>query len=258
MTKILLIGCGKMGQAILQGWLKSGISKKEIAIIDPFANVDGFEVLRNVHDFHGDPEFVVLAIKPQAADDLLPVMANFKRAIYISIMAGKTTHYLSNKLLSMEVVRAMPNLPATIGAGYTALFAPAQVQAAKREEITQMFSACGDTIWLEKETDMDSITALSGSGPAYVFLFAEAMVEAGKSFGLSEEVAKAAALQTIIGGAEYAKHADLSLAELQSAVASKGGTTQAALDVLQEGDAMKKLVASAMQAAKRRSEDLAE
>lgn len=258
MTKILLIGCGKMGQAILQGWLKNGISKKEIAIVDPFAEVEGFTVLRDVHEFHGDPEFVVLAIKPQAADDLLPVLAHFKRAIYISIMAGKTTHYLSNKLLSMEVVRAMPNLPATIGSGYTALFAPVQVQAGKREEITALFAACGKTVWLDEEVQMDAITSLSGSGPAYVFLFAEAMVEAAKNFGLPEELAKAAALQTIIGGAEFAASADLGLAELQDAVASKGGTTQAALDMLRDGDALKKLVASAMQAAKRRSEELAE
>lgn len=258
MTKILLIGCGKMGEAILRGWLKSGISKDEIAIVDPFAEVEGFKVMRNIHEFKGDPEFVVLAIKPQMADDLLPVLSNFKRAVYISIMAGKTTHYLSNKLLSMEVVRAMPNLPATIGEGYTALYAPAQVQAGKREEIAEMFAACGKTVWLDDERQMDAITAVSGSGPAYVFLFAEAMVEAGMKFGLPEDLAKAAALQTIIGGAEFAADANLSLAELQGAVASKGGTTQAALDVLREGDALKKLVASAMQAAKHRSEELAE
>lgn len=258
MTKILLIGCGKMGQAILDGWLKNGISKDEIAIVDPFANVDGFEVMRDVGEFEGDPEFVVLAIKPQMADDLLPILVRYKRAVYISIMAGKTTHYLSSKLESMEVVRAMPNLPATIGAGYTALYAPAQVLPAKRDEIAQMFAACGQTIWLEQEVQMDSITALSGSGPAYVFLFAEAMTEAAVKMGLPAEMAKAAALQTISGTIEYAAAADLTLAELQAAVASKGGTTQAALDVLRDDDALKKLVGAAMNAAKKRSEELAE
>lgn len=247
-----------MGQAILDGWLKNGISKQDIAIVDPFAEVDGFDVQREVTDFEGDPEFVVLAFKPQMADDLLPVLAKFKRAVFVSIMAGKAVSYLSGKLESMEVVRVMPNLPATIGAGYTALFAPAQVHDDKRAEVANMFEACGKTVWLDTEEQMDAITAVSGSGPAYVFLFAEAMVQKGVELGLPEELAKAAALQTILGGAEFASQSELSLADLQAAVASKGGTTQAALDVLWEGDALKKLVGEAMAAAHRRSQELAD
>ena len=258
MARILLVGCGKMGEAILRGWLKNGIAAEEISIIDPFADVEGFDVVRDVSDFAGDPEFVVLAFKPQSAEELLPVLAKFKRAIYISIMAGKTIQFLSNKLLSMEVVRAMPNLPATVGEGYTALFAPAQVQADKRAEIEEMFTACGKTTWLETEAQMDAITSLSGSGPAYVFLFAEAMVNAAVEFGLPRELAKEAALQTIAGGAEFARQSDMSLAELQAAVASKGGTTQAALDVFYDRNIMKSLVENAMRAAKKRSEELAE
>jgi len=257
MTKILLIGCGKMGQAILNGWLKRGIPKSDIAIIDPFAEVAGFKIHREVADYAGEPDFVVLAIKPQIADDLLPTLGRFKRAVYISIMAGKTTHHLSNKLLSMEVVRAMPNLPATIGSGYTALYAPAQVNEAKRAQITELFEACGKVVWLEEEKQIDAITAVSGSGPAYVFLFAEAMTQTGIKMGLSAEIAKEAALQTILGGADFAMQSEQSLAELQQSVASKGGTTQAALDVLKQSDALVSLLDKAMLAAYHRSIELA-
>jgi pyrroline-5-carboxylate reductase len=258
MTKILLIGCGKMGQAILNGWVKRGIKKADIAIIDPFAEVAGFKIHREIGDFHGEPDFVVLAIKPQMADDLLPMLGRFKRAVYISIMAGKTTHHLSNKLLSMEIVRAMPNLPATIGSGYTALYAPAQVNAEKRQQVTELFEACGKVVWLQDEAQMDAITAVSGSGSAYVFLFAEAMIEAGIKLGLPAEIAKDAALQTILGGAGFAINSSDTLAELQQSVASKGGTTQAALDIFNDGSALKNIVDKAMLAAHNRSKELAE
>ena len=259
MAKILLIGCGKMGQAILNGWLKSGIAKSDISIIDPLAQVQGFEVSSDITSYQGEPDFVLLAIKPQLADELLPLIGEkCKSAVFVSIMAGKTTHHLSTKLLSMEVIRAMPNLPATIGSGFTALYAPARVDAARRAEVLKLFEACGKLVWLDDESQMDAITALSGSGPAYIFLFAEALVQAGVELGLPKELAKQAALQTILGGADFAAQSDDDLVQLQEAVTSKGGTTAAALEVFKDGDALKTLVSRAMAAAHKRSIELAE
>lgn len=259
-TKILLVGCGKMGNALLHGWLTNGYSPANIQVIDPHKPQNlplGVGYCAEVDAVDFEPDFVILAVKPQLADVVLPQLARFKRAVYVSIMAGKKTLWLSEKLLSMEVVRAMPNLPATIGKGFTAIFAPKQIQPAKLSQIEAIFASCGEVAWLTDEAQLDGLTAISGSGPAYVFLFAQAMVEAGVKLGVSEELAKKAALATIAGAAEMAKKSDLSLEELKISVASKGGTTEAALEILQKNQQFSQLIDVAMQAASKKSQNLA-
>ena len=206
------------------------------------------------------PDMVMFAIKPQSFDDVLPeYQKRFgKKPIYISIAAGKTLGSMSLLLgEEAQIIRAMPNTPALIGEGATVLCAPSFVSTETKETATQLMKAVGAVTRIHKESLMDAVTALSGSGPAYVFLFLESLTEAGVEAGLSAEMARMLAIQTVLGSAKLAQEKNIPFNMLREQVTSPGGTTEAALAVLMRDDALKNLLKDAMNKAAERSCELA-
>jgi pyrroline-5-carboxylate reductase len=247
--KILLVGCGKMGSAMMNGWKKAGL--KDIKIVDPAL---GKEFSALPKDYQ--PDYVVIAVKPQSFGDTLPALKEFSKAVSISIAAGKTIKSIQRFLPQSAVVRTMPNLPAIIGQGITAAFTSAKLSGATKADVEKILKANGKLAWVKKEADLDAVTAISGSGPAYVFLFADALVEAGVELGLSKELSKELALQTIKGSVELAEAAKEDLLTLKQNVTSKGGTTEAALKVFESKDVLRALVKKAAKAAQKRAKEL--
>lgn len=206
------------------------------------------------------PDVVMFAVKPQSFDDVLPdYQKRFSsKPIYISIAAGKTLGAMSLLLGDdSQIIRAMPNTPALIGEAATVLCAPSFVSTATKETATKLMEAIGAVTWIHKESLMDAVTALSGSGPAYVFLFMESLTEAGVEAGLSSEMARMLAIQTVLGSAKLAHEKNLPFSTLREQVTSPGGTTAAALTVLMENNALKDLIKEAMTKAAERSCELA-
>lgn len=268
--QIILVGAGKMGGALLEGWIKQGITLNRILIIEP----DEVRALSlKMHygvsvssdsaaiPLASVPAIVVLAVKPQHMAATLPAYAKFAEAgaVFISIAAGKTTDFFRRYLGDdVAIIRTMPNLPAIVGKGATALYATAKVTPAHKQQAAGLFEAVGRCFWLEDEALIDAVTALSGSGPAYLFLLAECMAKAGEVLGLPAELSSALAEQTLLGSAELLIQAEEEAGTLRQHVTSPGGTTEAALRVLMGERGMEPLIAQAMQAACRRSEELAE
>ncbi|GIX11277.1 pyrroline-5-carboxylate reductase [Elioraea sp.] len=257
MDTILLVGCGKMGGAMRAGWLEAG---RRVAVVEPGPHapagaVGSPEALPD--DLH--PAAVVLAVKPQEAATVLPAYARFAgRAVFLSIMAGRTIAGM-RALLGAEaaVVRAMPNTPAAVRQGITVACAGPGVTAAQRDLCTGLLEAIGEVAWVEDEALMDAVTAVSGSGPAYVFLLAEAMEAAGIAQGLPPELARRLARRTVAGsGALLAASAE-DAADLRRNVTSPGGTTAAALAVLMAEHGIPALLRRAVAEAARRSRELA-
>lgn len=263
-SKILLIGAGKMGVALLAAWLHKGA--RQITVIEEnTSNAEQAKKLDasvNVVNFIDQTtssfDVVVLAVKPQSMDALLPQLAvkYGNASLYLSIAAGKTLSYFEKQLGDAPVVRAMPNTPALIGKGISALIANKKVSDTHKKLAEQLLRAAGEIVWLENESQMDAVTAISGSGPAYVFLFLEALIEAGSKQGLPEAIAKQLALQTLLGSSELAKHSDESLAQLRKNVTSPGGTTEAALAVLMKNNQLSSLINEGVTAAVKRSKEL--
>lgn len=249
---ILLIGAGKMGSALRNAWVDAGINDDAITVVDPAA---GFLSLDDVSLI---PECVVLAVKPQAMDGLLPQLKTrfAEKTFYISIAAGKTIAYFEEQLGEVAIIRAMPNTPALIGKGISAICHNAKTSNRQKEIADSLLRAAGETLWLDDETLMDAVTAISGSGPAYVFLFMECLVEAGIAQGLPEEVCRNLAMQTITGSVELARKTGEPLATLRSNVTSKGGTTEAALNVMMKDNILKTIFADAITQAVKRAHDL--
>ena len=265
-AEILLVGFGNMGQALVRGWLDRGRAASRIIVVDPVpaaravaadlgvtaaADVDG--VKRAADDV------VVLAVKPNQVAAVLPACARRATAgtVLLSIAAGKTSAQLGAGLgAGAAVVRAMPNTPAAVGQGMTALVANKAVTAAQRTLCTELLSAVGAVAWLDDERQMDAVTGVSGSGPAYVFLFIECLERAAVEVGLDPQLAKQLALATVAGAGAYAAAADASAAELRRRVTSPNGTTQAALDVLLGKPGLDELVTRAVRAATDRSREL--
>jgi pyrroline-5-carboxylate reductase len=209
-------------------------------------------------DFH--PDVVVFAIKPQIADQTIPSYARFvsDRPVFLSVIAGKTTDGLRAFLgPSAEVVRAMPNTPASIAKGITALYAQPNVTDLQRKICESLMSAVGDVVWLTDEGQMDAVTAVSGSGPAYVFLFAEALMAAGIEAGLPAHLAAALARKTVAGAGQMLGVLSDPPELLRKNVTSPGGTTAAALEVLTGEGGLQKLMSRAVAAAAARSRELA-
>jgi pyrroline-5-carboxylate reductase len=206
------------------------------------------------------PDAVILAIKPQMAATVLPALAGKipENAVVLSILAGKTIEGLSGLLgRAGPVVRAMPNMPAAIGQGISALFAPANVSVAQRALCETLLKAAGDVVWLDAEAEIDAVTAISGSGPAYVFLLAELLEQSAQALGLKPDVARRLARATVSGaGALLAASAEPA-AELRRAVTSPNGTTQAALEVLMAPEAWPDTLRRAVIAAESRARELA-
>lgn len=256
--KILLIGCGKMGSGLLDGWQKSGIAAADITVVDPFyeGKITSYGFAEDINKNY-TPDFVLLAVKPQNIDEIMPHLKRFSGAVFISIIAGKTIAYFRKQLPNAVIIRTMPNLPALIGKGITAAVAGQKLEAKVKSAVIKLLEPCGKLIWLDDENLINSVTAISGSGPAYVFLFAQSLIEAGQELGLDEATAKELVLETIKGSIALAETSGDNLVTLKENVTSKGGTTAAALEVLETGDALKKLIKTASKQAKLRAEELA-
>ncbi len=253
MINVLLVGCGKMGGALRARWAE--LADISLSTIEP--NGGHYTALAGV-SAHYVPDLILFAVKPQSLDELLPeYLARFgTRSLYVSIAAGKTLEYYADQLgKRARIIRAMPNTPAMVGAGMTVLVANEQASVADRALSERLFNAVGKTLWLEDEVTMHAVTALSGSGPAYVFLFMEALHDAGVQLGLSSEVATQLAIETVAGAGALAR-VDKDFVQLRQNVTSPGGTTEAALSLLMEGNALKNLLQQAMTQATVRSEAL--
>ena len=266
---LILAGAGKMGGALLEGWIAKGLKPESIIIVEPEAT------LRDAHaDRHRvkalahpaalaaalQPDVIVLAVKPQAMDT---VVGDYKRFVgagtaFLSIAAGKTIRTFAEKLgPTAAIVRAMPNTPAAVGRGISVLCANKNVEAAQRRRCQELMEAVGEVAWTENEADMDAVTAVSGSGPAYVFLLAECLAEAGIDAGLEPDLARRLARATVAGAGELLHRSPEPAEVLRKNVTSPGGTTAAALEVLMGKDGFKPLLSKAVDAATRRSRALA-
>lgn len=265
--RILLVGGGKMGSALLQGWLAAGFGVAQFMVNEPAPSDDLAASVAVVNPTaeqleQSMPDIIVLAIKPQMADSVLPdlIPAVRRSTVVISLLAGQSIEHLSALLGGHDViVRTMPNTPAAIGLGMTALIASDGVSAAQKQDAGHLMQAVGETVWLDSQKQMDAVTAISGSGPAYVFYLAETMMSAGVSLGLSEEMALQLARQTIVGAATMMVQSDTSPSQLRRNVTSPNGTTEAALDVLMaETAGLGTLMRQATQAAALRNRQLAD
>jgi len=261
---LVLVGAGKMGGAMLDGWLARKLPPKKIIVLEPQPSkaikaLAKRGVSINPKGDVGDVAALVIAVKPQTAPDALPLLAALidAKTVVVSIMAGRTIGFLEKHLPNAAVVRAMPNTPAAIGRGITVAVANARVSREQRALVDTLLSAVGAVEWAPDEALMDAVTALSGSGPAYVFLLAEAMARAGIAAGLPPALADKLARATVAGSGELLHRSPLDAATLRQHVTSPGGTTAAALDVLMAKDGLDPLMIRAIAAATKRSRDLA-
>ena len=276
--QITLLGCGKMGSAMLEGWLADTSLDAKFTIIEPHQShlgwLQGQKAVRlyancaaAIADGAPVSTMIVLAVKPQMMDDAITGLGVMKHAdcAYLSIAAGISTGWLKQRLGDTAIViRAMPNTPAAIGKGITALYADAPNQASNqapnqaRNLASQLLAAVGQVVHVQDEALMDGVTALSGSGPAYVFLLVEAMTEAGIKAGLPDDLAAELAKATVCGAGALMAAVDTAPAILRENVTSKGGTTAAALAVLMADDGLASLMKKAVATAKARSIELGE
>jgi len=261
---IVLAGAGKMGGAMLSGWLAQGLDASRAAVIEPQPSEDirahlakGVRLNPSPQDCGSVAAFVV-ALKPQAFREAAPALKPYVGAatLVVSIMAGTTMASLT-EVLGGHVVRAMPNTPAAIGRGITVAVAAKDVSAAQRETADGLLRATGSVEWVTDEGLMDAVTAVSGSGPAYVFLLAEELARAGVAAGLPEALAMRLARETVSGAGELLQRSELSAATLRQNVTSPAGTTAAALEVLMGKDGLQSLLTRAVAAATKRSKELA-
>jgi pyrroline-5-carboxylate reductase len=265
-ASLLLVGAGRMGSALLKGWLNLGLHPAGVHVLDPApsAEVQAFCAARGatMGAPASAPEVLVLAIKPQTLAGAAPMLAPLAgpRTLVVSILAGKTLKTVADHLPGAgAVIRAMPNLPAAIGAGITGAVANAAVTPAQRQTAQALLAAGGRVEWLDDEGLIDAVTAVSGSGPAYVFYLAECLAEAGVAQGLPPAVAERLARATIEGaGAMLAALPEAAAAKLRADVTSPGGTTEAALAELKGDDALGKLIGRAVAAARQRAQQLSD
>ena len=263
---LVLLGCGKMGSAMLQGWLAQGIKPGSVTIIDPYPSdwvqsLIGEGVSVNA-DLPVSPAVCILAVKPQMMGKALPllqVLGNGK-TLFISIAAGTSIGRLATVLGEHSaIIRAMPNTPAAVGRGITALIGNNKTSSAQLEMAENLLAAVGQTVRLDNEDQMDAVTAVSGSGPAYVFHLIETMAAAGEAQGLPFELALKLAKATVAGAGELAEQADETPAQLRVNVTSPAGTTAAALAVLMDVETgFPKIVGDGIKAAADRSRELGE
>ena len=267
-ASLVLVGAGKMGGAMLEGWLALGLEGARIGVIEPqpssalsaLCAATGVRLNPPLAAI-ATPQALVLAVKPQSFDAAAAATANLagETTLVLSIMAGKTIGDIAARLPKAgQIVRAMPNLPASIGRGITAAAAGAGVTALARAMADALLSAIGKVEWLDEESLIDAVTAVSGSGPAYVFYLAECLAAAGSAAGLPADLALRLARATVEGSGELmARDPASAPARLRENVTSPGGTTAAALSVLMRSDGLEKLMTLAVAAAKRRAEELA-
>jgi pyrroline-5-carboxylate reductase len=260
---LAFIGGGNMAGAILGGLLESGWTPAQVGVVEPFEaqreallQQFGVRAIPAADASLADAQTVVWAVKPQSfAAAAAPCRPFVQQALHLSVMAGIGSAALARATGSERIVRAMPNTPALIGQGISGLFARAAVTAAEREQVQALLAPTGATLWVDQEADLDAVTALSGSGPAYVFFFLEALVEAAQRMGLSAEQGRRLAQATFGGATEMAQRSTEPLARLRERVTSKGGTTQAALHRL-AADAVQEHIVAAVIAARDRAREL--
>ena len=263
--RLVLLGAGKMGFAMLAGWLARGLDPRKLTVLEPqpVKSVKALTrrgVALNPVGRLLNASAVVIAVKPQSAPEAVWTLKPFvsKSTLALSIMAGRTLGFLEEALPpGTAVVRAMPNTPAAIGRGVTVACPNSKVSARQRRLASDLLAAIGSVEWVNDEGLMDAVTAVSGSGPAYVFLLAEALAEAGVASGLPPSLAAKLARETVAGSGELLHRSELEAAVLRQNVTSPGGTTAAALDVLMGKDGLTQLMRKAVAAATRRSRELA-
>ncbi|ACB26905.1 pyrroline-5-carboxylate reductase [Methylobacterium sp. PvP062] len=263
-ASLVLAGAGKMGGAMLAGWLDAGLDPRRTTIVDPVPARPIVDLCteRGIALNPTDPEpgaVLVLGIKPQGLDTAAPGLDRLigRDTLLVSILAGKTVADLRGRLpRARAIVRAMPNLPASIGRGATGACASPEVTPAQRAAAEALLAANGAVAWLTDEAQIDAVTAVSGSGPAYVFLLAETLAEAGIAAGLEPEVARSLARATVAGAGALLDASPAEAAELRRNVTSPGGTTAAALEVLMRPDGLGALMREAVAAARRRAGEL--
>jgi pyrroline-5-carboxylate reductase len=265
-ARLVLVGAGKMGGAMAQGWLDAGLPAASLAIREPkpSAEVATLAASRGVALNPQDatqPDMLVLAVKPQSLDQVVPGIAALaaENTLVLSIIAGKTIANLEARLPGARAfVRAMPNTPAAIGRGVTCAFASAAVGADQRRWCERLLGAVGAFFWLEDEGSIDAVTAISGSGPAYVFALTEALASAAEKLGLPRDLSMSLARGTVEGAAELMRRESAtSPATLRQNVTSPGGTTAAALAVLKDAGGLDDLMARATAAARARATEMA-
>lgn len=250
---ILLVGAGKMGSALLSGWLEAGIAPAQFHIIEPQPHEELAKTGVNISAPDEPADIIVLAIKPQLVEKVAPTLQPYIKAetMILSILAGTPTQKLEALTAHNIQIRAMPNTPASIGQGITALYANENVSDTQKEYAQTLMQAVGDVLWVETEALIDAATAISGSGPAYIFYLAEVLAANGVRLGLPPDVAAQLSYQTI-KGAGAMLGGDSEAKDLRQNVTSPGGTTEAALEILmvELPELMKQVIAAAYQRAK--------
>ncbi len=263
-SPLVLVGAGKMGGALLQGWLAGGLAPDATIIVDPQPSPEITELcatrgIRLNPDIPEPAGTLVLGFKPQGLDAAAPALGPWitQATLVVSILAGKTVADLKRRLPGARaVVRAMPNLPASIGRGATGAVASPEVDAGQRAAADALLASAGIVAWLDDEALIDALTAVSGSGPAYVFLLAEALAEAGIVAGLPAELAQSLARATVAGAGALLDADPRSAAQMRKDVTSPGGTTAAALGVLMRDGGLPDLLREAVEANRRRAGEL--
>jgi pyrroline-5-carboxylate reductase len=263
--KIAIVGCGNMGMAFAKSFLQYDLVKKEDLLLiekssdrsDTLRNEKAGVVVDTIGPRVGETDLIILSVKPQdfnSVHESLRAVIQPKQLV-LSIMAGIPMSQIQEKLGHPLVVRAMPNTPAMLGMGITGFTAAKEIDPGSLRRVENLINATGRSIFLEDESMLDAVTALSGSGPAYFYYVVKAMIEAGKQMGFSDSVAAILVKQTMLGAYHLINNADKSLDELIKAVASKGGTTEAALRAFEEGSLDDTLIAG-IKAAQTRSTEL--
>jgi pyrroline-5-carboxylate reductase len=262
---VLLVGAGRMGGALLKGWLAQGLSPEVVepnpsAELRKLARKRAINLLANVAVASPRPRACVIALKPQILKTEVVTLAALAQsdALMISIAAGTSIRTM-RKAWGKEarIVRAMPNTPGSIGHGISALFAATRATGADRKLAESLLVPLGETLWVQRETQIDSVTAVSGSGPAYVFLLAEALEKAALAEGLPADAARRLARATVAGAGAMLEGNPRAASELRRDVTSPGGTTEAALNILMAQDGLESLMARAVHAARKRAQELA-
>ncbi|MDR3451583.1 MAG: pyrroline-5-carboxylate reductase [Rhodoferax sp.] len=261
--RIAFIGGGNMASAIIGGLIKQGLAPGQIDVVEPFAEARdklqsqfGLTAQAAPTAALEQAALVVWAVKPQTFKEAaLQTRPHTQSALHLSVAAGIRSDSIARWLGTERVVRAMPNTPALVGKGMTALFARAAATSADRQRVEQVLAPTGDCLWVAREVQLDAVTALSGSGPAYVFYFIEAMTQAGVDMGLPHAQAQQLAVGTFVGSSELARASDEPPEVLRQRVTSKGGTTYAAITSMEQ-DNVKALFMRAMHAAQQRAREL--
>lgn len=259
--KIALVGCGAMGSALLRGWLSLPhleafwVISPHRETVEPFLGDPRVHWFSSPQDLPHIPDALLFAVKPFLLEDILPLYQSFKTLI-LSVAAGKPLSFYEAYFPECPIVRLMPNLPVSFHQGVLGLFANEHVRTPQKAKVDMLFQQLGFCLWVKSDEEIDKLTAISGSGPAYVFYLMESLTEAAQALGFDEKTATFLALQTFLGASLLAKASELSPSTLRQQVTSAKGTTASALQVLEEGG-LKKLMATAVVAAFERAKEQA-